>query len=76
MYGAELVDVSNYWALLKIKSLNINELCPPDPAPKRVTHLPINPSLTNPSAIILRPELYKRSHCHIISFETIENGMF
>lgn len=74
IYVAKLIDVNNYWALLKIKPLDINELCPPNPAPKRVTHLPINPSLTNPTAINLKSDFYKRSQCHIVSFETAKNG--
>ncbi|VDK49046.1 unnamed protein product [Anisakis simplex] len=67
---AEILNVTDAWALLKIVKLPVKDLCPPNPAPVRVSQLNVRVSLTKSSMETIDHSSLTERDCWITAFAT------
>jgi len=73
-YSGTLLETSATWALLQIEPQNLTEICPPGPAPKRISRLNQKPSMLSASTLDIDPMALNKYSCHMIGFETTTNA--
>ncbi|VDM49481.1 unnamed protein product [Toxocara canis] len=71
---AEVANITDSWALLKIPTLSAKDLCPPNPAPKRVAQLNVRLSLLRSSLINIDVSALSKRKCWLTAFTTTTNA--